>query len=195
MNRYKTLALAAFGLTGLWGQGTHFGMQVGGVIPQGDTQTAVSSAKGYLVGFNVNFDSASGFTFRPSLTYSSTQGTGPSGLSIVYYTYQDRVSTTLLSFDAIYHVQQTPDGVYLLGGIGAADTKLEVSNGPQGSQGKDGVGFAWGVGLGWQSRSLLGVELCYRSTKPKLTNDAYYPTFGQSTFDASALTVALTFKF
>jgi hypothetical protein len=195
MKRCATLALAAFGFTGLCAQGTHFGMQVGGVIPQGDAQTAVGSAKGYLVGLNVNFDGSSGFTFRPSLTYSSTQGTGPSGLSIIYYTYQDRVSTALLSFDAIYHVNQSPDGVYLLGGIGAADTKLEVSDGPQGSQGKDGVGFSWGLGLGWQSRSLLGLELCYRSTKPKLTNDAYYQTLNQSTFDASALTAAVTFKF
>lgn len=195
MSVFRAIALAAAGFSALWGQGAHIGMQLGITLPQGDAASAVGNTPGYLVGLNVQFDGASGFTFRPGLSYSSAQGSGGSGVGVINYTYQDRVSTLLLSLDAIYHPGRTPEGPYLLAGIGAAGTNLESSGGPDGSRGKFETAFAWGLGGGWQSNGALGVELCFRSTRPRLINGAYYPTLNQSTFDASALTLALTFKF
>lgn len=195
MSFFRAIALAAAGFPALWGQGTHIGMQVGITLPQGDAATAVGTTPGYLVGFNVQFDGASGLTFRPGLSYSSAQGSGGSGMDVINYTYQDRVSTVLLSLDAIYHPQGIPEGPYLLAGIGAAGTNLESSGGPDGTRGKFETAFAWALGGGWQSSGALGVELCYRSTRPRLINGAYYPTLNQSTFDASALTLAMTFRF
>lgn len=163
-------------------QDTHFGLQGGIILPQGDFKDVVDSKIGFGIGVHVAIDFKGGHVLRPRLDYTTTQGTlSELGLSI-----DNKVTVTTLGADYNYFVSgKATEGFYLIAGLGYANTKLASSF--QGlSASKTEGAFAMAFGAGYQFTPNLGSALRYTTTRPD---------FGGNKFKNDAINLELTYTF
>lgn len=181
----SALALAS-GAAILGAQDAHFGLQGSVSKPQSDLKDLTGDKNGYSAGISFPVYYENGHELRPRLDYGWTSGSATNGLG---YTVDSKVKTAYLGVDYLYHFSQKNDGVYLLAGAGAANTKLETDDSTPvtgGSSSDNKTAFAWQAGLGWQFNALLGAELRYTATRPD---------FNGTTLNNSAIHAGLSLTF
>jgi opacity protein-like surface antigen len=180
MRLRHTLPLLALVAAPAFAQGVHFGLQAGISLPQGDVKDAVDSKMGLSIGLNLGVELNGGHVLRPRLDYTSTKGT-PADLGIDH-----TVTTTAIGADYNYFVSgKAAEGFYLIGGLGFATTKSELSAfGMSVSESKSAMSLA--LGGGYQFNSLVGMELRYTTTKPD---------FDGESIKNDAINLGVTFRF
>ena len=178
----RVLAPLALAAAPLAAQDAHFAVQAGVNIPQSDLKDFVDSKVGVTAGVAVPVDLGSGHVVRPRADYGYYSGS----VSDPLFTNDNKVKTIFLGADYMYFPAQKMEEVYVTGGLGYQDTKLESRNAALGDFSESKGALAWALGAGWEFTENLGAELRYTSSHPK---------FDGGTFKADAINLALTFKF
>ena len=140
-----------------------YGLQLHVNLPGGDLKTSVDSQPGAGLGAHVTFDLGKGHVIRPRFDAVFFSGAFLPG-------FKTKATDLSLGADYLYFPGGTPQGFYLMGGLGlhrwTVDTTIPaIGSYPAFSGTKTSTRFGYSGGLGYNFNRSFGAELRLVNTK------------------------------